>query len=91
MRGTIGSATGMRVVVTGVLEVRSAQDGRLGLVVTPHGRQACVALELPPDLVTPARARILRRVSVGGRLHRAGDRRVLCVEWLQPAGLPRPR
>jgi hypothetical protein len=82
--GTIGSRAGLRVVVTGVLEVRAAQDGRLDLVVAPDGSGECVALELPLGLTALTRASVLRPVTACGRLSQTGDRWILRVEWLRP-------
>ncbi|WP_326835498.1 hypothetical protein VSH64_11315 [Amycolatopsis rhabdoformis] len=91
MIGTTGLVAGPRVVVTGVLEVRAAQDGRLDLAVTRDRSKDCVALDLAPGLTADARAAVLRRVTVGGRLRRSGDRWVLHAEWLRLAHVPGPR
>ncbi|WIX76545.1 hypothetical protein QRX50_34485 [Amycolatopsis carbonis] len=87
MTGTIGSRAGLRVVVTGVLEVRAAQDGRLDLAVALDGSGDCVALEFPSDPTALTRAAILRPVIASGRLRESEGRWILHVEWLRPARL----
>ncbi|MEV6902255.1 hypothetical protein [Amycolatopsis sp. NPDC051372] len=84
MTGTIGSRTGLRVVVTGVLEVRAAQDGQLDLAVVLDGSGDCVALEFPTDPTALTRASILRPVTASGWLRQSEKHWILHVEWLRP-------
>ncbi|MFI5612137.1 hypothetical protein [Amycolatopsis sp. NPDC051903] len=68
------------VVLTGVLEVRSAEDGRLDVVVEAAGER--IRLDYPPGLAAAVRAGILREVSAGGILCRTGECTVVHLAWL---------
>lgn len=76
--------SGRRVVICGVLEVRSAHDGQVDVAIAAAGFASRVNVDYGPGFTPVVRDNILADVTAAGTLHRSAGSWVLRLAWLEP-------